>query len=177
MKKLLLLCIGLALSVLSQAQTLPRFPQDWLGHWVGELSWYSANKPGVQKVKVQLIIQPADTTGHYTWQLIYGEKQEDNRPYVLKPVDASKGHWVVDERNGILLDQYSIGNVAVGAFSIQGATIMNSYQLEKDRMIMEFHSMLSQPIRQSGGGSTGVPPTDSYKVTSFQKAILKRKKK
>jgi hypothetical protein len=162
---------------MSQAQASLDFPQNWLGHWKGELSWYSGNSNSPKKVKMQLKIQPADTLGHYTWQLIYGEQSEDNRPCILKPVDAAKGHWVIDERNGIALDQFWTGPVFSGAFSIQGSTIINNYRVEKDRLIVESYSLLTKAVRQSGNGTSESPQVDSYAVRSYQKAILKRKKK
>ena len=175
MKNVLFLLLGLSFSAMSQAQASLDFPQNWLGHWEGELSWYAGpNAP--KKVKMQLKIQPADTLGHYTWQLIYGEQSEDNRPYILKPVDAAKGHWVIDERNGIALDQFLVGPVFGGAFSVQGSTIVNNYRLEEDSLLVEFFSMPTKPVRQSGEGTTESPQVDSYAVRSYQKAILKRKK-
>lgn len=176
--KALLFILGLSLGsmTLLQAQSVSEFPKTWLGHWEGELSWYAgSNAP--KKVKMQLKIQPADTVGHYTWQLIYGDQAEDNRPYILKPIDASKGHWVIDERNGIVLDQFLIGQVFSGAFTVMGSTIVNNYQLEKDRLLVEFYSLPAKPIRQSGEGTQESPTVDSYAVRSYQKAILKRKKK
>jgi len=176
--KALLFIIGLSLGsmTLLQAQSVSEFPKTWLGHWEGELSWYAgSNAP--KKVKMQLKIQPADTAGHYTWQLIYGDQAEDNRPYILKPIDVSKGHWVIDERNGIVLDQFLIGQVFSGAFTVMGSTIVNNYQLEKDRLLVEFYSLPAKPIRQSGEGTQESPTVDSYAVRSYQKAILKRKKK
>lgn len=166
----------LCCTTLLQAQTNADFPKSWLGHWEGELSWYSGNN-APKKVKMQLKIMPADTTGYYTWQLIYGDQAEDNRPYILKPVDVNTGHWVIDERNGIALDQFLIGPVFSGAFSVMGSTIVNNYRLEKDRMMVEFYGLLSKPIRQSGAGTQESPTADSYGVRSYQKAILKRKKK
>lgn len=175
MKALLfILCLSLGSMTLLQAQTVPEFPKTWLGHWEGELSWYAgSNAP--KKVKMQLKIQPADTIGHYTWQLIYGDQAEDNRPYILKPVDASKGHWVIDERNGIALDQFLIGPVFSGAFTVMGSTIVNNYRLENDSLIVEFYSLVTKPIRQSGEGTQESPKADSYAVRSYQKAILMKK--
>lgn len=177
MKKGFILFLALLLVQLSQGQPAATFPQNWLGHWEGELSWYSGNSNSPKKVKMQLKILPADTLGHYTWQLIYGEQSEDNRPYILKPVDAAKGHWVIDERNGIALDQFWTGPVFSGAFSVQGSTIVNNYRLEKDRLIVEFYSLQTKAVRQSGNGTQESPQVDSYAVRSYQKAILKRKKK
>lgn len=127
-----------------------------------------------QKVKMQLIVRPADTAGHYTWQLIYGDKAEDSRPYLLKPVDTAKGHWVVDERNGIVLDQYWTGNRLSGAFTVQGTTILNSYWLEGDRLLIEFFSLAAKPVRTSGAGTEAVPAVDSYAIRGFQKAVLQK---
>ena len=75
---------------------------------------------------MQLIVPPTDTAGIYTWQLIYGNKGEDNRPYLLRLVDSAKGHWQVDERNGIILDQYIVGNRFTSAFTVQTTTIIDS---------------------------------------------------
>lgn len=176
MKRLLFIfALSLVSTWLLQAQSISDFPKAWLGHWEGELNWYAGtNAP--KKVKMQLRIFPADTAGHYTWQLIYGDKAEDNRPYILKPIDASKGHWVIDERNSIVLDQFLIGQVFSGAFTVMGNTIVNNYQLEKDRLMVEFYSLPAKPIRQSGEGTQESPTVDSYSVRSYQKAILKRKK-
>lgn len=150
------------------------FPGKFTGHWEGELHWYKTGQKQPQTVKMQLMVQPADTAGHYTWQLIYGSKSEDSRPYILKPVDTARGHWVIDERNGIVLDQYWTGNRFSGAFTVQGSTIINSYWLEGDQLMIEFFSISAQPINKSGGASEEIPAVESYAIKSFQKAVLRR---
>ncbi|HTE28457.1 hypothetical protein [Flavitalea sp.] len=92
------------------------FPQNFIGDWQGKLQWMVAGKP-VQEFLMRLIARPADTSGQYTWQIIYGDQGKDNRPYLLKPVDTAKGHWTVDERDGIILDSYVHGNSLHGAFT------------------------------------------------------------
>src|SRR5687767_6059456 len=99
----------LAACIINSARTQD-IPKKFIGHWKGDLYWYKTGEKTAQKVKMQLIIRPSDTIGHYTWQIIYGENNADNRPYILKPVDTAMGHWIVDERNGIVLDQYWVGN-------------------------------------------------------------------
>ena len=177
MKNLLFLLWGLVLGCAVHAQSTTEFPPKWLGHWEGKLSWYAGNAKTPKKVVMQLKIQAADTLGQYTWQLIYGDQSEDNRPYILKPVDAGKGHWAIDERNGIVLDQFLVGDLFAGAFTVQNSTIVNNYRLEKDHLIVEFYGLSAKPIRQSGAGTEDSPKVDSYSVRSYQKAILKRKKK
>ena len=171
MKALILLAF-LASSIYSFAQK--DFPKQLAGHWQGQVEWYRQGKDTPQKVKMQLIIQPTDTANQYRWKIVYGDKGEDTRPYTLKAVDTAKGHWLVDEHNGILLDQYWIGNKLYAVFSIGAATIVNSYWREGEHLVAEFASFPTKPVRTSGTGTEESPTVESYAVRSYQKAILSR---
>jgi hypothetical protein len=151
------------------------FPQSFIGHWQGTLYWYPTGKPQPQTVNMELHIQPADTPGHYTWQIVYGKASEDNRPYILKPVDTAKGHWVIDEKNGIVLDSYWVGQRFCGAFTVQGNTILDSYWLQGDTLHAEFFSYKQEPVRTSGHGTDESPKVDSYRMGSYQKAVMVRR--
>ena len=150
------------------------FPDAFLGHWQGELEWYKTGSKEPRKIKMQLIIQPTDSAGQYTWQLMYGNKGEDNRPYILKALDQAAGHWIIDERDGIVLDQYWTGNRLNGAFAVQGSTIVNSYWIEGDSLMVEFFSILPTPVSKTGSSVNGKFSVESYAVKSFQKAVLRR---
>ncbi len=152
------------------------FPQTWVGNWKGELYWYKTGKAEPQIVNMELRIQPADSTDTYTWQLIYGSKEEDYRPYLLKPVNKAEGHWVIDELSGIILDQYWVGNKFSGAFTVQKSTIINSYWMQGDTLSIEFYSIGAKPMITTGKGTEEVPNVDSYKLGSYQKAVLIRSK-
>lgn len=177
---LLFLCSTMKLCLLWTALLVMRFaaaqdfPDRFLGHWKGELEWYKTGETAPQQSKMQLIIQPADTAGHYSWQIIYGNDGEDNRPYSLKAVDQTKGHWVIDEKDGIVLDQYWTGNRLQGAFTVQGSTIINSYGIEGDSLMVEFFSLGATPVRKTGSAANETLSVASYPVKSFQKAVLKR---
>lgn len=158
---------------LLNAQNLSKFK----GHWEGELIWSKVGSKEVQKVKMQIIIQPADTLGQYTWQIIYGNKGEDNRPYLLKPVDTTKGHWIIDERNGILIDQYWLGNRFSSMFTVQNSTIHDSYWIENGKLIAEFYGISASPVTTSGAGTEDVLIVNSCAIRTYQKAILKKKTK
>jgi hypothetical protein len=174
MKRIFLLCCFFIFCNYSFAQT--SFPASFTGHWQGTLFWYQAGKKLPQKVKMQLIIRPADSADQYTWQIIYGDKGEDNRPYILKPVDTAKGHWQVDERNGIVLDQYFIGNRFTSAFTVQSTTIVDSYWREGKNLVAEFYSLTAKPVNTTGQGTEDSPKVDSYATKSYQRAVLKRLK-
>ncbi len=152
------------------------FPQSWTGNWKGELSWYQGTVKEPKKVPMELRIQPTDSIGTWSWQIIYGSETKDNRPYKLIAKDTAKGHWIIDENNGILLDQFLIAGKFSGAFTVQNSTIVNSYWMEKDKLVVEFHSISAKPLATTGKGNDDSPFVDSYKMNSYQKAILVRTK-
>lgn len=165
---LLLLSIA---AINSFSQTLS-FPQSFTGNWKGTLTWSRPGKPS-EVFTMRLNILPADS-GRYTWQIIYGDDQKDNRPYLLMPVDTAIGRWVVDERNSIVLDSYWIGNRFMGAFTVGGNTIVDQYWIDEQGMHVEFISYAVKPLATTGGTSKDIPPVDSYKILSLQKGILQR---
>lgn len=177
MKKILTagICILLLTHAMAQTNAPASFPKDFIGNWSGELEWNPLGKP-VQKVHMELLIQPSkDTAGQYTWNLIYGNATSDNRPYILKSIDSAKGHWIIDERNGIVLDQFWIGNRFLGSFSVGEVTIVNNYWLKDQQMELEFISYGRKASATTGTGKDDSPKVDSYSIKSYQKAVLKRK--
>ena len=160
-------------AMILNGQDLSKF----IGHWEGELVWSKTYSKELQKVKMQIIIHRTDTVGQYTWQIIYGDKNEDKRPYILKAVDTTKGHWIIDEQNGILIDQYWIGGRFTSIFTVQNSTIHDSYWIEKDKLMAEFYGISAHAVTTSGSGSEESPTVSSYAVRTYQKAILKKKTK
>jgi hypothetical protein len=165
------------LGVLCFGAKAQKFPDGFIGNWEGELVWYQPGKKEPQKVATQLRIQPADTPNHFTWQIIYGKETEDNRAYVLKPVDTARGHWVIDERNGIILDQYWLGGKFCSAFTVGGTSITDCYWVEGEKMMIEFLAFSSQPINTTGGNEKEIPAVNSYGIKNYQKAVLTPKNK
>lgn len=175
--KVLVVLIGFVFSAMGTiAQDQIAFPASFIGHWQGTLNWYTEGSAIPKPIPMELHIQPSkDSAGHYSWHIIYGKATEDNRPYLLKPVDTAKGHWVIDEVNGILLDQYWRGDKFSGAFTVGGTTIVNSYWLENGNLSLEFFSYPAKPVATTGHGTEDSPKVDSYHIRSYQKAVLRKK--
>ncbi len=170
MKSLILFFILTGLQAKAQ-----RSPAEFIGHWEGQIQWFQTGKPEPKVFKMQLRVFPADTAGQYTWQLIYGDTNQDDRPYLLKAVDSVKGHWVVDEKNSILLDQYYTGNRLCGSFSVGKNQIANCYWREGDSLIVEFLTSSTDPVAVTGGVSEDIPEVKSFMVKGYQRAVLRRK--
>jgi hypothetical protein len=171
MKYFFSLCLLFSLSAGAQSNS---FPQSWIGNWKGELLWYTGAAKEPKKINMELRIQPSDSAHKFSWQLIYGSATEDNRPYTLIAKDTAKGHWVIDENNGIVIDQFLIANKFCGAFTVQTSTIVNNYWLEDGKSYVEFYSISAKPINTTGKGDKEIPFVDSYHVKSYQKAVLLR---
>jgi hypothetical protein len=170
----LLLLLITAINSFSQTSS---FPQSFTGNWKGTLTWSRPGKPS-QTFTMRLNILPADS-GRYTWQIIYGDDPStslrvDNRQYLLIPVDTATGHWIIDERNSILLDSYWMGNTFIGAFTVGGNTISNQYWIDEEGLHVEFISYAVKPVATTGGTSKDIPAVDSYKILSLQKGILQK---
>ena len=171
--KTLFLLSALIMGAAAGAQETGKpFPGALMGNWKGSLTWTVPGKPS-REFTMRLNVQPADS-GRFTWQLIYGDDQADNRPYLLFPVDTAKGHWAVDERNGIILDSWWIGDTFTGVFSVQGTTILDQYRVLPEGLYVEFVSYTTKPVRTSGAGTADSPPVESYTVRSIQRGVLKR---
>jgi len=89
-------------------------------------------------------------------------------------VDTAKGHWIVDELDGIILDSYVHGNSIHGAFTVQGNTIIDNYRVENDTMFVEFFSFKLADKKTSGKGTDETPFVDSYGMGSFQTGKLNK---
>lgn len=146
------------------------FPLDWQGNWKGELLWYQGSASEPKKVGMQLNINKIDSS--YSWHLTYDNGAKDSRPYRLIPKDIAKGHWQIDENNGIIIDMYFVGNRLTGAFAVGTSTIVTSYMLEGNNLIAEFHNITTSPVSTTGKNTSESPEVKSYGVRSYQRAIL-----
>ncbi len=166
----LMITLFVLMQKITSAQT--SFPQSFIGNWKGTLTWTVPGK-APQTFTMRLNVQPADS-GRYTWQIIYGDDRKDNRPYLLIPVDTAKGHWVVDERNSIILDSYWIANRFTGVFAVGGSTIFDAYWIDAEGLHVEFVTYNSKPLNTTGGNSKEIPPVESYQIKSVQRGVLKK---
>lgn len=174
MKKFL--CIGVSFFMISLAtaqQASTEFPGMFKGNWKGKLQWIVPGKPA-QEFTMRLNVVALDSLGLYGWEISYGDSSKDVRPYTLKAVDAGKGHWVIDEHNGILLDNYAIGNCLQGSFTVMGNTIVNNYCIENGKMRVEFFTIKLADKKTSGKGTEDSPLVDSYRMGGYQHGLLEK---
>jgi len=131
------------------------FPEDWLGYWEGELNIYNSTGK-TMTVPMALDNSTTDQDSVWTWAIIYGEDTiAGRRDYELNVVDASKGHYVVDEKN----------------------VLQSSYELDGEDMLFTIHMYGEEEIRTTGDtlyNGEEIPAVYSYKNAIYQKARLKK---
>lgn len=172
LKKLLLtLCLIVAGYAYAQHNNIS-FPGNFIGHWKGKLNWVRAGKP-FQQFTMQLKIRASDdSAGMYEWHISYGDSSKDERSYLLKPIDIKNNHWIIDERNGIVLDNYIAGHCLQGSFTVAGNTILNNYCIENGKMKVEFFVIKLGDKKSSGKGTDDSPLVDSYRMSGYQYGML-----
>jgi hypothetical protein len=170
---LLLAFVGSFLSLSAQTDV---FPAAWEGIWRGDLV-ISTARGEQQRVPMELHILPvADST--YTFSIIYGENTPDNtRPYLLYPQDRSRGHYVIDEQNEILLDDFLINGKLYSRFEVMGSLLLTTLEQQGEQLIYEIIAGPLEPIRVTGDtiiNGEEIPPVSGYGINVQQRAVLSR---
>ncbi len=147
--------------------TLPilaaELPRTWEGTWVGQV------RVGVTEVPMQMTIAPIDEEGWH-WRIKYGGEQE--RRYQLHLVDPQRGHYVVDEQNGILIDHIYRDGVLTASFTVNGKLIL--YQYEMTEAGISIHAPMFRALDPRRSGSEHVPVC-SFVLLDTQRGLLKNK--
>ena len=149
------------------------FPKEWIGEWEGQLKIYNA-KGKTTETYMGLDILPLGYD-KYTFVITYGEGEEkQQRIYEIYAKDAETGHYMVDEKNFIVLDNFLLGNTLYSRFEVMGNLLLASYERGNRTITFEVVFGNVEPINETGGVDS-IPKVNSYKIGVAQKAILKRK--
>lgn len=156
-----------------------KFPESWFGEWAGTLEIFN-NKGLTQSIPMTCVMSKTDTVGVFNWHIIYGEDRGKGlRPYLLRTIDASKGHYLCDEMNTIKMESYLLGNKLFCNYTVAGNWLTSTYEKEGDKMIFEIIFGKEKMVSESGGQKVNgedIPVVKTYPVVINQKAILTRKK-
>ena len=164
----------LLISFLSTAQE--SFPQNWLGHYKGDLLIYDADSLRM-KLIMELNISKTNVDSIFDWTITYDFKsKKDIRAYSLIEVDRAKGHYKIDERNSIAIDSYlHNGNILTNFFKVNESYIIATYTKIENTLVFEIIAGKSIPISTTGNQMVNeeeIPQVDTFPVNGRQKAIL-----
>lgn len=135
-----------------------------LGKWEGIMKIY---KKGQLKdsVRIQLTVAETPDPKVWVWKTEYLSAQHPAvKDYKLKLIDESKGHYAIDEGEGIALPHYRFDNKLFSIFETEGITLTSTYELKGEELIFEVTS------GKKGNANT----ITTFSTEHLQKALLKR---
>lgn len=144
---------------------------DLVGDWQGTLQIFQPGKDKPHEVLMKLNIASIKGTEGFTYQIIYPGQAPRN--YKLLPIDAPKGHWQIDEQNGIKVDCFWNGSGFTSCFSVQGTMLITSKELQGDKLVWSLSSFETKVLSNSGGVE-GAPTVTTQRLLSSQKAVMSR---
>ena len=149
------------------------FPATWAGTWKGPCVVVRNGKTAME-FPMELHIAPMEGGGNWSWRVVYGEGEKRQvRPYELHPVDGQPNHFVIDEKNSILIDSYFENDRLHSRFWVADNVIEAVYTRRGDKLEATLTTYGAKPTRMSGGEGR-VPPVASYALKSVQRGTLAR---
>jgi hypothetical protein len=163
-----------------------KFPDDWLGSYEGKMLWYAGNNKKAE-IPIRIEISITEDPNRLHWKTTYDSTaavpQKIVKDYFLISNDSlGKNHFILDENNGIFIDQILIDNTLYSSFEIL-SDVQNgrsNHLISIDRLVDKnqlYHEVISykSPDRKSGdiGESKGYT-IKSSSVINTQKALLYR---
>jgi len=149
---------------------------SWLGIWKGELKIHTYSNADIRHtLPMELHISKSDSQRVLNWRIIYKDSTQDDRRYLLKIVDEKAGKYVIDEKDGIVLEANLFGNKLISRFEVMNSLLEITYTLDGDKILFEVSSSNLKPttVTQSQAEQVEVK---SYEITSYQTAVLHKLK-
>lgn len=149
------------------------FPDSWHGIWRGTCKATRPDGKGYS-FAMELHILPLDSEDRRTWKLIYGQgDRRQVRDYELIIRDATKGDYVIDEKNSIMIDTTLLGERFCSQYSVNDSLLTVTYTRDND--CIEFYLLSSGLDDPALSGNEGdIPEVKTYTIETAQTALLKR---
>jgi hypothetical protein len=164
------LLLSLALAS-SDAPAHPGLPVEWHGRWTGTLK-ITPVAGDAQETSMEMVIVPIKDSKNYRWQIFY--RKGPTRKYELIP-QGKAGHFVIDEKNGLLIDAQLVGSTVDSHFQVDESLIPVWYERNGDTMRF---SLTVSTTKDAGTSKVenGKFETKAFKLQSVHVAELKKTK-
>jgi hypothetical protein len=134
-------------------------PEEWTGTWVGTCisdNYNTDNATTPYDIKVNIAVNNSQTLD---WSIQY--PPEAARKYQLKLQNDLAGHYILDEKNGILIDQFYGAAHLRELYVVNGKIFTGSTTKSGDVLTMEHTSYWANPLHQTS------LPDGSFPVSSY----------
>lgn len=165
----------------TEAPELPQvankpFLETVVGHWKGSCDIIQPGSPDViYEVEMERIVEPTEDPSRYTWQIIYRTPDSEQlRDYTLVVVDEERGHYQVDENNGIVIDMYYYTNgILAQNFDVGNIRIIGHETYKGRKLNLQLLAGGLTPATTSGTADFEV---NAYPFFSNQYCNLRKKR-
>lgn len=144
-----------------------KFPDDFFGIYKGKLEIINAK--GKQEIDMEFHFTKTDTIGTYKYVLVYNNQP---RNYFLIEKDKSKGQYLIDENNGILLQASVFNDGIFSMFEVNGSLITTTEKFYDKYMDFEIMFTNTNKVETTGKGTEEIPTVKVYPILGVQKARL-----
>ena len=112
------------------------FPSTWLGEYEGKLAVFRPGKEGnPYPANVHLSISPTPEASRWEWSTTYiieGRDPIEKKYFIMHPDSLPPSTYLMDEDNGIFINQYYSGNTFYGAYTVNEQFFTFIYHKEED---------------------------------------------
>lgn len=171
LRSFICLCL-IALPFFAAAQeNSPTFPDSYFGIYKGDLEIFTER--GNYKIPMEFHMLPTDSLKTYTYTLVYGaDAERQERRYSLIETNGTNGKYIVDEHNGIVLDNKVIGNKMFSLFEVQGNLLTTFITFEEDHLLFEITFADKSNVRSSEVENQPENKVLSHPISTIQKGKL-----
>jgi hypothetical protein len=160
--------ISTAATVKTQASPLP---DAWNGVWRGQVK-VSVDGETRHEVNLDLTIAKIPERTAKTWTMQYTGQPPRN--YELAPAETGRGLFILDEKNGTLIEEQLIGETLYAIFSVDNVLLTSRFELRGRELHLEIATYDHSVKRtKTNAASQAVV----YPFRSIQSGILRRQKK
>lgn len=146
-------------------------PESWHGHWSGPLIYVTTDGSS-KTLTMDLVIRAEPVQGRLDWTIRY--EGQPARRYEMILLNAQRGHYLLDERNGILIDHFFLDGTLHSEFEVSGNRISTTLKMRDGKLVQEMSTYAAyRNVRRSGGGP--VPVVSAYQLLSSQRAVLEKR--
>jgi len=184
-QKNLMLLISLLFASNIYTQTVENkniFPDSWLGNYKGKMYILSALRDKVDTVDVEFQFSTIDVKNRWTYKMTYRSKKygEMVKDYELvKPDSLPKNTYLMDEKDGILIQNTLMGNTLYSNFIVSGSLLCYILRKESDGLFLEIFTSKDQFTLSTQSIATDTEESfivDSYPPYTTQFAHLRKEK-
>lgn len=148
-----------------------QFPEDWLGTYSGSLQAYRAgSNQNMYPSEVILNIAATTDSNRWEWSSVYimdGREPIEKKYYIIQPDTLGPTQYIMDEDNGIFIDQHLYGNTFTGAYTVNGQFFTVTYTKIKDELLYELNVYNSSP-------TASVEIEEGFEVGRIQMTTVQR---